>query len=82
MPTKNEPKNRPQFRVCFARKTGVDDKGGDVLGSAQQIGSVWSRSGGRGSILRFDHIPIELTQHNGVLFLFPTESDNDERKGY
>jgi hypothetical protein len=76
--TQKPSKNRPQSRVCFARKTGIDDKGNDVLGSAQQIGSVWPRRDGKGSILRFDHIPIELTQHQGVLFLFATDAD-DER---
>lgn len=75
----NKPqRNRPQFRVCFARKTGVDDKGGDILGSAQQIGSVWPRRDGKGSILRLDHVPIELTQHQGVLFLFATDADDDK----
>lgn len=79
MTQKSPSKNRPQFRVCFARKTGVDAEGADILGSAQQIGSCWPRRDNKGSILRFDHIPIELTQHQGVLFLFPT--DGDDAKG-
>jgi hypothetical protein len=78
MSQKTPSKNRPLYRVCFARKTGVDTEGGDILGSAQQIGSVWSRRDGKSAILRFDHIPIELTQHNGVLFLFET---SDEKGG-
>lgn len=78
--TDKSTKNRPQFRVCFARKTGVDTDGNDILGSAQQIGSCWPRRDGKGSILRFDHIPIELTQHQGVLFLFP--ADGEQKGGY
>lgn len=77
MNQKTPSKNRPQFRVCFARKTGVDADGQDILGSANQIGSVWPRRDNKGSILRLDLIPIELTQHQGVLFLFPA----DEKKG-
>lgn len=79
MTQKSQPKNRPLYRVCFARKTGVDSEGADILGSAQQIGSVWSRRDSKGAILRLDHIPIELTQHQGVLFLFATD---DEKGSY
>lgn len=78
MTQKNEPKNRPLYRVSFARKTGVDEKGNDTLGAAREIGSVWPRREAKGGILRLDHVPIELTQNNGVLFLFPTET-NEER---
>lgn len=74
MREKSEPKNRPLYRVSFARKTGVDDKGNDTLGAAREIGSVWPRRDGKGGILRLDHIPIELTQNQGVMFLFPTET--------
>ena len=78
MTQKTEPKNRPLYRVSFARKTGIDDKGNDTLGAAREIGSVWPRRDSKGGILRLDHVPIELTQNNGVLFLFPTET-NEER---
>lgn len=81
MKQKTEAKNRPLYRVSFARKTGVDDKGQDTLGPVREIGSVWARRDGKGGILRFDHIPIELTQHNGVLFLFETDNASEER-GY
>lgn len=81
MRQKNEPKNRPIYRVSFARKTGIDDKGQDTLGPAREIGSVWPRRDGKGAILRLDHVPVELTQHQGVLFLFETEMAQDER-GY
>ena len=74
MSQKSEPKNRPLYRVSFARKTGVDEKGNDTLGPAREFGSVWPRRDGKGGILRLDHIPIELTQNNGVMFLFPTET--------
>lgn len=74
MTQKSESKYRPLYRVSFARKTGIDDKGNDTLGPAREIGSVWPRRDGKGGILRLDHIPIELTQNNGVMFLFPTEA--------
>jgi hypothetical protein len=74
MNQKSETKNRPLYRVSFARKTGVDDKGNDTLGPAREIGSVWPRRDGKGGILRLDHIPVELTHNNGVMFLFPTET--------
>ncbi len=73
-------KNRPLYRVSFARKIGTTEKGEDQLGAAREIGSAWPRRDGKGCILRFDHIPIELTQHQGVLFLFPTEAN--ESRGY
>ena len=74
MNQKSETKNRPLYRVSFARKTGVDDKGNDTLGAAREIGSVWPRRDGKGGILRLDLIPVELTHNNGVMFLFPTET--------
>jgi hypothetical protein len=80
MRQKSEPKNRPLFRVSFARKTGIDEKGNDILGAAREVGSVWPRRDGNGGILRLDHIPIELTQHQGVIFLFPADNAQDERR--
>jgi len=76
-----EAKNRPLYRVSFARKIGVDDKGNETLGAAREIGSVWPRRDGKGGILRLDHIPVELTQHQGVIFLFPADNANEDR-GY
>jgi hypothetical protein len=77
MKSKPEPeqKNRPIFRVAFARIIGVDEKGNDVLGSAREIGSIWERKNGKGGILRFDHIPVELSQHQGVVFVTSVEDE-------
>jgi len=60
---------KPTHRVSFSRIVGVDEQGNDQLGSAREIGAVWPRSNGKGGILRLDHIPIELTRHQGVLFI-------------
>jgi hypothetical protein len=68
-------KTRPAYRVSFARKEGTDDKGDDILGSAREIGAIWNRQNGKGGILRFDHIPVELTQHQGVLFVTPVKDE-------
>jgi hypothetical protein len=77
MTSKSEPKNRPIYGVNFARILGKDENGNDVLGSARQIGAVWERKNGKGGILRFDHIPVELAQHGGVIFI----TDPDEKQG-
>lgn len=61
--------NKPTHRVSFSRIIGSDDKGNDKLGSAREIGAVWPRENGKGAILRLDHIPVELTRHQGVLFV-------------
>lgn len=74
MRQKNEPKNKPLYRLSFARRIGADDKSGEQIGSAREIGSIWPRRDGKGMILRFDHIPIELTQHQGVCFVYPTDA--------
>lgn len=71
------PKNRPTHRVSFARIIGTDEHG-DKLGPAREIGSVWPRQNGGGSIIRLDIIPIELTQHQGVLFLNPVSAKSDK----
>lgn len=60
---------KPTHRVSFSRIVGQDDKGNDRLGSAREIGAVWPRENGKGGILRFDHIPVELTRHQGVIFI-------------
>lgn len=71
----NQPKSRPSHRISFARIVGQDDKGQDRLGAAREIGSVWPRQNGKGSILRLDFIPIQMTQHQGVLFLNALDAD-------
>ncbi|MEQ8750322.1 MAG: hypothetical protein RIC52_11140 [Amphiplicatus sp.] len=60
---------KPTHRVAFARIVGTDENGQDRLGSAREIGAIWPRENGKGGILRLDHIPIELTRHEGVLFV-------------
>lgn len=73
----NQPKIKPSHRVSFARIVGQDDNGQDRLGTAREIGSVWPRQNGKGSIIRLDFIPIELTQHQGVLFLNPVDANSE-----
>lgn len=69
-------KKLPTHRLSFARITGVDDAGNETLGSAREIGAVWPRENGKGGILRLDHIPMELTRHQGVLFLTEVERES------
>ena len=67
---------RPLYRVSFARIIGQDEDGNDRLGNAREVGAVWPRKHGKkGGLVKFDHIPVELTQHQGVLFLVPIEQD-------
>lgn len=75
--TNSQPKSKPSHRVSFAAFTGKDENGNDRLGSSREIGSVWPRKDGKASIIRFDIIPIELTQRQGVLFLNPVGSKED-----
>lgn len=70
----NQPKSKPSHRVSFARIIGQDENGNDKLGAAHEIGSVWPRQNGKGSIIRLDFFPIEMTQHQGVLFLNPVNA--------
>ena len=65
-------KKKPTHRISFARIVGVDDQGQDQLGSAREIGAIWPRANG-GGILRLDHIPVELTQNQGVIFVSEVE---------
>lgn len=64
---------KPTHRVSFARIIGTDDEGKDKLGSAREIGTIWPRDNGKGGILRLDHVPVELTRHQGVLFVSEAE---------
>lgn len=62
-------KKKPTHRVGFARIIGTDENGNDKLGSVREIGVIWPREKNKGGILRLDHIPVELTQHQGVIFI-------------
>lgn len=63
-------KSFPSHRVTFARINGQDRKGNDILGPAREIGSIWPRKDKEGDgILRFDHIPEEMRQGGGVVFI-------------
>lgn len=78
--TNRKSDNWPTYRVSFARFIGKDEEGKDRLGAAKEIGAIWPRAQGEGGILRFDHIPIEMTQHGGVLFVSPIDAkDQGER---
>lgn len=70
---------KPTHRVSFARITGQDDQGNDILGPAREIGAIWPRKNGKkGGIQKLDHIPVELTQHQGVIFALPvTQKPSD-----
>lgn len=69
-PTKKP--ERPLYRVTFARITGKDEEGRDILSRPKEIGAVWSRKNGKaGAILNLELIPVELTQRRGVIFLVP-----------
>ena len=75
MTTENQQNTkRPTHRVSFSRIVGKNEDGSDKLGAAREIGAVWARKGDKkGGILKFDHMPIELTRHEGVIFLLPVE---------
>lgn len=68
--------NKPTHRILFSR-TIIDGEGNDTLGNAREIGTVWPREG-KSAILRLDHIPLELTRHQGVLFLSEITSKADK----
>jgi len=61
--------NKPSHLVSFSRIVGTDANGKSILESAREIGAIWPHKGGKGSILRFDHIPEELIQNQGVVFV-------------
>ena len=66
---------KPSHRISFARIVSTNGMGKDKLGSAREIGTIWPRENGKGAILRFDHIPVELARHNGVIFVNEVGSD-------
>jgi len=66
--------NKPTHRVTFSRITGTNEDGSETLGPAREIGAIWPRKGDKkGDILQLDHIPLELTKRQGVLFVLPVE---------
>lgn len=66
--------NKPTHRVSFSRIIGQNEDGTDRLGSAREIGAIWPRKGDKaGGILQWDHIPLELTKHQGVVFVVPVD---------
>lgn len=66
--------SKPTHRVTFSRITGTDENGQEKLGPAREIGAIWPRKPDKkGGILKLDHIPVELTKHQGVLFILPVE---------
>ena len=70
----SDEKQKPTHRVSFSRIIGKHEDGSDKLGSAREIGTVWPRKGKKkGGILKFDHVPAELSRHEGVLFIMPVE---------
>mgnify|MGYP003662156953 CR=1 FL=1 len=70
MTDKNQKTAKPTHRVSFSRILN----GGEDLGPAREIGAVWPRKGDKkGGIIKLDHIPIELTRNEGVLFLVPVD---------
>lgn len=68
---------KPTHRIAFARIIGKDEYGNDKLGNAREIGAIWPRDNDKGGILRLDHLPIELTRHEGVLFVTEVEVTED-----
>lgn len=69
--------DRPLYRVTFARITGQDREGQDILSRPKEIGAVWPRKNGKaGAILSLDLIPVELAQRQGVIFLVPLDDEN------
>lgn len=68
-------KQKPSHRVSFCGVVGKDEAGQDKLGPAREIGAIWPRKTGNGSILRFDIIPVEMTLGQGVVFIHPIDTD-------
>lgn len=66
--------SKPTHRVSFACIIGKDDDGNEKLGAAREIGAVWPRKNGKGGILRFDHVPVELSRGQGVVFINAIEA--------
>ena len=72
--TPNENSNKPSHRVSFSRIVDQNEDGSSKLGAAREIGVIWPRKGDKkGGILELDHIPVELTRREGVVFVLPYE---------
>lgn len=72
----NPPNDKPLFRVSFAR-TVIED-GKETVLRPKEIGAIWPRRNGKkGGILVFDHMPLELTRHQGVVFILPVEAGEE-----
>mgnify|MGYP003700399021 CR=1 FL=1 len=69
--------DRPLFRVTFSR-IEQDKDGNDIVTRPKEIGAIWPRKNGKqGGILSFAHIPVELAQRKGVIFVLPVDqADN------
>jgi len=73
-PTPQKQNAGPVYRLTFARITGQDEHGNDVLARPKEIGAAWRRKGDKaGLLVSLDLIPVELTQRQGVLFLVPAD---------
>jgi hypothetical protein len=81
MSNEEKSKVRPSHQVSFARITGRDEDGRDVLGPARQIGAIWPRAGKEGEgILRLDHMPEEMRAGNGgVVFIRKIDALRESR---
>ena len=78
MTTTSNETAKPLYRVTFARMTGKDQSGKDILSRPKEIGAVWPRKGEKnGGVISLDLIPIELVQRQGVLFLVPVDGGNN-----
>lgn len=74
MKNEKQTKAKPSHRVSFSRIIASNGDGSDKLGPAREIGAVWERKGDKkGGILQLDHISVELTRHEGVIFIVPVE---------
>lgn len=77
----SDDKKLPTHRVSFAR-FNRDAEGKSKLGPAREIGAIWPREGKDSeSILRFDHIPEEMRNGGGVLFVRTIDSVRGQRFG-
>jgi hypothetical protein len=73
--TTNTKPERPLFRVTFSR-VETDKDGNDIVTRPKEIGAIWPRKNGKaGGILSFAHIPVELAQRRGVIFVLPVDQD-------
>ena len=67
--------NKPTHRILFSRITGKDQNGKDKLGFPMEIGAIFPQEGKEGGIVKWHHMPIELTKHEGVTFMRPVRDN-------